>query len=176
MISRLVDWLDAQSPQRRRLYSLFLAILLLTLPCYAAGLFLLYFGAPMAPRDGIPLDTPPAWSTVQVPPSTMPTTTEVPREGPPAEEPASPVPATPMRTLPPQPTILIVTATPGTVEPTITTPPTLALISPTPPPATTELPATAAPTTAAPPTGEPATPEPPATDPPGPTDTPAAAP
>ena len=41
MLDRLVDWLDRQPPKRRRLYGFFIAVILLTLPCYASGLVLL---------------------------------------------------------------------------------------------------------------------------------------
>ncbi|MFN2115791.1 MAG: hypothetical protein ACK2T6_08745 [Anaerolineae bacterium] len=41
MLDRLADWLDRQPSSRRRLYSLLIAIILLTLPCYAAGILLL---------------------------------------------------------------------------------------------------------------------------------------
>jgi hypothetical protein len=41
MQHRLADWLDRQPPARRRLFSLLIAVILLTLPCYAAGVMLL---------------------------------------------------------------------------------------------------------------------------------------
>lgn len=41
MLDRLADWLDRQPSARRRLYSLLIGVILLTLPCYAAGVLLL---------------------------------------------------------------------------------------------------------------------------------------
>jgi hypothetical protein len=156
-----MDWLDSQPPGRRRLYSLFLALVLLTLPCYAAGLFLLAFGTPPPPDNPAPVMTALPTATVLTP-TAEPTFGRIPTS-PPASAPnfatdePEPV-ATPIfATLLPG-TVLAETATPVAL-PTLTEVPTI--------PAVTET-ATEAPTveTPPPPATEPATPEPPTTEPP----------
>src|SRR5262245_24955697 len=116
-----MDWLDSQPPGRRRLYSLFLALILLTLPCYAAGLFLLAFGTPPAPENPAPAMTeeapltpsPTASPTYELPPPvTVPSAPVRPTE----EEP-EPV-ATPIVEVSPSPSVLAVTVTPPPLPPT----------------------------------------------------------
>lgn len=46
MLDRFADWLDRQAPGRRRLYSVFIALALLTIPCYASATLLWFFDIP----------------------------------------------------------------------------------------------------------------------------------
>ena len=48
MLDRFADWLDQQAPERRRLYSVFIALALLTIPCYASATLLWFFNTPGA--------------------------------------------------------------------------------------------------------------------------------
>lgn len=79
MLDRIADWLDQQPPGRRRLYSLFLAIVLLTLPCYAAGFALWALDVPGAsmlpfgPREtALPTATVTATAAIEEPDSPPP--------------------------------------------------------------------------------------------------------
>lgn len=95
MISRLLDWLDSQPPPRRRLYTVLIALCLLTVPCYAAGLGLLAFsGGRDAPPPGLPAATsaPASSESPEVPESPAPT------RGP-AAAPTDPPIATPSPTI-----------------------------------------------------------------------------
>ena len=84
MHSQLLDWLDAQPTPRRRLYSVLIALLLLTIPCYMAGIGLLALSGPdddqeiVAPPDQEPVSgvsTPQPTSTSAAPTSLPPTET-----------------------------------------------------------------------------------------------------
>lgn len=65
MLDRLADWLDQQPRTRRRLYSLFIAIILLTLPCYASGVLLLVI-SDAEPAPAVPTVEPGAAPTTMV--------------------------------------------------------------------------------------------------------------
>jgi hypothetical protein len=158
MLDRIADWLDKQPPGRRRLYSLFLAIVLLTVPCYAAGFALWALdvpGASMLPFG--PRETAVATATATAtaedaepdsPPPVRPTADED-EDEPEPSDPPPPVPTTPA----PQPSATTI------VFPTIV--PRLA--TETPPPSATPLPPTNAPTATDPPPPAPSdTPAPPA--------------
>jgi hypothetical protein len=54
MLHSVARWLDEQPAGRRRLYSLLLAVILLTLPFYAAGLALLLAAPPDPGISGLP--------------------------------------------------------------------------------------------------------------------------
>jgi hypothetical protein len=144
VLDRFADWLDRQAPGRRRLYSVFIALALLTIPCYASATLLWFFNTP----GGTSISTQDATSP---PDSDAEATLSLPTDE--AEElPASPLPPTrapqrekdaePEPTLAPRPTLPPVqTATPFTVptpilraspspESTATEPPTLAPTDP----------------------------------------------
>ncbi|MCE7938930.1 MAG: hypothetical protein DYG90_10180, partial [Chloroflexi bacterium CFX6] len=68
MFNRVADWLERQPPGRRRLYTAFIAITLLTVPCYGLGMLLLFLNAPpadgpAAPTPGVASVTPPVTAT-----------------------------------------------------------------------------------------------------------------
>jgi len=172
LLDPLADWLDRQPPGRRRLYVVFLAIILLALPCYALGGLLLWFNTPpttpqAVPTAGVASVTPAPSDTIEpgIP-------TRAPR---PTEPPTRPVIPTAVPTLA-SPTVLpsetataVATPTP-TAAPTTAVPPTA---TPPLPPTATAIPPTVPPTDtpAPPPTGTTAPPTP-SGPPPFVTDTP----
>lgn len=58
MFAQVVDWLDAQPEPRRRLYGALIALMLLTVPCYAVGALMLAFTDPVAAPTGPPPASP----------------------------------------------------------------------------------------------------------------------
>lgn len=79
MLERIADWLDRQPPGRRRLYSVFIALALLTLPCYAAGAAL---WALNVPGGGAPMVGEPEASATaaEAAPTALPTAAPAPVE------------------------------------------------------------------------------------------------
>jgi hypothetical protein len=160
MPHRLSSWLAAQPPQRRRLYSLLVAVILLTVPCYAAGIAMLAL-APAPGADGSPAavttEAPAAASAIPAMPAATPVMREIlspPRTDVIRIESVTPAPPTATEPATGTPEYVVVTE-PPTLAPTVDwsspspAPPTaLATIAATEMPSveTTEPPATAAPT------------------------------
>lgn len=168
MPSRLIAWLDAQPKGRRRLYSGLIALSLLTLPCYAAGLALRLLDVGPPPPPTVSLATAEATVTasatigLKLLPTVAPPPTWTPGFDP-------DLPEEPAATLDPSlPTVdpALASATPEAGGPVATPSETAPLpASPTPPEATAE-PATAEPATPEPATSEPTAPPEPTGPPP----------
>ncbi len=167
MYNRFETWLNRQPPGRRRLYIGFIALILLTLPCYCLGSLVLFVNTPPSspepvPTAGIASVTPqetatePASATPRARPSIERPTLPPPLTDQPTRLPSLPPPsptATPIETptlaLPPTPlptnTLPLPTATPPPAPTATSVPPTTP-----PPPTNTSAPAPTA--TAEPPT------------------------
>jgi hypothetical protein len=151
MVARLADYLDRQPPARRRLYSVLIAISLLTLPCYLLGFVLLAFStaSPVAPDQNLPTTAAPA-PTFTAMPAAPPTAIERATREPELQWTATLELAAPTATGTESPTL-----TPAIATPTLAASATLVPGSPTPPPASPAPATTVAPSETAPPTTEP---------------------
>lgn len=163
MPTRFIAWLEAQPIGRRRLYSVLVALTLVTLPCYAGGLALrvLDVRPPAAPErvpTQDPRPTPTASATSRIIPTVAapPTWTAVwppEEEGEPEPETATPDPAAPTSEGPTPEASPAEAATATPAAPTAG-PTEAPSAEPTAEPATGE-PPTEAPTAPGPPTEEP---------------------